>query len=419
MARERDVSWIWIDTCCIDRRSSAELSEAINSMWKWYSTAQECYVHLADVFVTEDERSLLRGGLDLMDEDEYNSEQLNRDAETRNLIKIEQCILLKFEKSQWFTRGWTLQELLAPQRLHFFSAEWEYMATKGDDGPIDRAVSPVTKIPAAILNSRTLLGDTSVAQRMSWMSNRYTTRTEDKAYCLLGLFNVNMPLLYGEGENAWRRLQQEIIRTSNDESIFAWKRHLDFGPLNSLCLQETLAPGPAYFALCGQVEKRRSFIRPAYAITNRGLELRLTPTTAIELAKASKQDRERIILFPLNCVVKAPLSEDVKRLSDEDIAEATRVHHDVFLLQHYGNTLATAMGEEYLTLRTEPYEASGKLSIDRPTFRWKRCALKFVRGIHEDYRRLGGDLVLLDEPMSINESTMSWISADETIYIEL
>ncbi|PMD17749.1 hypothetical protein NA56DRAFT_728306 [Hyaloscypha hepaticicola] len=116
----------------------------------------------------------------------------------------------EFRKSRWFTRGWTLQELLAPRDLRFFSRSWNIL---GDRCHLRDLVSEVTGIPPRHLGS---VNDASVAQRMSWASRRNTTRKEDLSYCLLGIFNANIPLLYGEGDKVFRRLQEEIIKQTND-----------------------------------------------------------------------------------------------------------------------------------------------------------------------------------------------------------
>lgn len=180
--------YVWIDTCCIDKSSSAELSEAINSMYQWYKQSQVCYAYLSDVkyapmAVVEQENSL-------------------------------------FRRSRWFTRGWTLQELLAPREVRFYSADWTFMGTsKGDR--TSKLLAAITGIQEAHLSGEHL-SRVNIAKRMSWASKRSTTRVEDMAYCLLGIFEVNMPLLYGEGERAFLRLQEEIMKSSEDRSIFAW-----------------------------------------------------------------------------------------------------------------------------------------------------------------------------------------------------
>ncbi|KAI0545021.1 heterokaryon incompatibility protein-domain-containing protein [Xylaria curta] len=182
------LAYIWIDTICIDKTSSAELSEAINSMFSLYEDAEICYAYLSDVSFDG------QGEID------------------------ESCL----RASRWFTRGWTLQELIAPSKLIFYSSQWVKIGTRDQLGVL---VSLITKI-----NSRYLIRERSlspkdrmtIAERLSWVSNRVTTRPEDIAYCLLGLFRINMPLIYGEGSNAWIRLQKELIAVSDDESIFAW-----------------------------------------------------------------------------------------------------------------------------------------------------------------------------------------------------
>jgi Heterokaryon incompatibility protein (HET) len=188
LARQDGWEYIWIDTCCINKESSAELSEAINSMYTWYGRAQVCYAYLVDV----------------PPDDPNNPNPPSRQ--------------LSFHQSRWFTRGWTLQELMSPSIVIFYDVEWEEIGTKAS---LRGIIAQVTGIAEnAILDGGRSY---SIARRMSWASNRQTTRGEDMAYSLMGLFGVNMPLLYGEGaRNAFIRLQLEIMKVSNDHSIFAW-----------------------------------------------------------------------------------------------------------------------------------------------------------------------------------------------------
>jgi hypothetical protein len=187
MALKDGFSYCWIDTCCIDKTSSSELSESINSMYRWYAGSCICYVYLSDVTKTSDAFSP-------EETTEYNY----------------------LEKARWFTRGWTLQELIAPALVEFYDRDWKKIGTKGSLIPwltnktgIDRGV--LEGIRPDLRN---------VALRMSWASGRETTRVEDEAYCLLGIFGVNMPLLYGEGHQAFRRLQEEILRIEEDYTLF-------------------------------------------------------------------------------------------------------------------------------------------------------------------------------------------------------
>lgn len=187
-ASDDGFGYIWIDSCCIDKSSSAELSEAINSMYAWYQRAGKCYAILDDVSAT--------------DEEGFES---------------------KFRSSRWFTRGWTLQELLAPKVMEFFGKDttgaWSLLGTRIS---LSRRIARITAIHINYLTMFQDVQDASVATRMSWAARRNTTREEDVAYCLLGLFGVSMPMLYGEGTQAFLRLQEEIIKVSDDQSIFAW-----------------------------------------------------------------------------------------------------------------------------------------------------------------------------------------------------
>ena len=129
----------------------------------------------------------------------------------------------QFRGSRWFTRGWTLQELIAPRHLVFLTREWKTLGTKLT---LADTVEDITNVDSSILLDKRPLADVSVAQRMSWASGRQTTRLEDEAYALLGVFGISMSPLYGEGERAFRRLQEEIMRRIPDQTIFAFGRLL-------------------------------------------------------------------------------------------------------------------------------------------------------------------------------------------------
>ncbi|KAM5546185.1 hypothetical protein V8D89_000311 [Ganoderma adspersum] len=187
VARENGYRYIWIDSCCIDKSSSSELSEAINSMYKWYGLARVCYAYLADV---------------------PQAPEADHQAEGS-----------RFHKSRWFTRGWTLQELIAPFNVEFLSKDW---APIGSKHALVELVESVTKINYKALLHVEPLNAFCVAQRLSWAANRETTREEDRAYSLLGIFDINMPTLYGEGNRAFRRLQEQIMQQIPDQSLFAW-----------------------------------------------------------------------------------------------------------------------------------------------------------------------------------------------------
>jgi hypothetical protein len=181
------LQYFWIDTCCIDKSTSDELSTAINSMFKWYRRATKCYVYLSDVSVPE---------------------QVS-DAAAFQITWAD-----AFRRSRWFTRGWTLQELLAPPSVEFFSNESKRLGSKIS---LEQEIHKITKIPVSVLRGQDI-SDISVDGRMSWAASRATTIKEDSIYCLLGIFGVFLPLIYGEGEaHARRRLEEEIQKQRGHE----------------------------------------------------------------------------------------------------------------------------------------------------------------------------------------------------------
>ena len=248
-ALAQHLQYVWVDTCCIDKTSSAELSEAINSMFRWYRNAEYCYAYLADV----------------------------RDPVYVPGAALEQPAS-GFRSSRWFTRGWTLQELLAPENLIFFSSGGREIGTKLE---LSEDISSITSIEERYLARIQSLSDASIAKRMSWVSRRKTTRTEDLAYCLLGIFDISMPLLYGEGDKAFFRLQEEIMKTSGDQSLFAWGyNQVDLQSDEGISSTET-SHGP--FATCPSQFQHSGHIVPdalepptsAFTLNNMGLQMNI------------------------------------------------------------------------------------------------------------------------------------------------
>ncbi|TFK82482.1 HET-domain-containing protein [Polyporus arcularius HHB13444] len=213
LVEKHGYEWVWIDTCCIDKMSSAELSEAINSMFRYYALAAICYGYLRDVTTAQFKYSLERLESDLIDP------------------HLRRRFYSPFYHSIWFERGWTLQELIAPRFFVFLSSSWEVIGTKAD---LAEWLQYRCDIPAAVLRLQISHTEFSIAQRMSWFQKRTTTRLEDEAYCLLGLFEIHMPPLYGEGRNAFRRLQEEIMKQSADTTLFAWEGHQESSPKECL-----------------------------------------------------------------------------------------------------------------------------------------------------------------------------------------
>ncbi|KAH8896884.1 HET-domain-containing protein [Thozetella sp. PMI_491] len=244
------LQYFWVDTCCIDKSSSAELQEAINCMFRWYQEAQVCYVYLSDVGA-------------------------RHTGPRRNLKPL--------QGSRWFTRGWTLQELLAPSTVEFYDSDWSRLGTRQMLAP---KISKITGISISYLCNRdadigVLLRNASIAERMSWAAVRQTTREEDVAYSLLGIFDINMPMLYGEGKNAFVRLQEEIIKRWDDQSLLAWRYTWDL-PWTNLRVPSdehhdgVLAKSPENFAGCGDIVPYKA-TRPgaAFFTPNKGLHITL------------------------------------------------------------------------------------------------------------------------------------------------
>lgn len=259
------IQWAWVDTCCIDKSSSAELTESINAMFNWYREAEICYAYISDWAPDVPVDTALRS-----------------------------C--------RWMTRGWTLQELIAPYSVQFFDRGWNL---RGDKHRLHDVLSTITGINDSVLkHPHNPLKDIPIARRMSWAARRTTTRVEDIAYCLLGIFDVNMPLLYGEGRKAFTRLQHEIIRASNDLSLFAWttmstppsrSRH----PIVRSSHTGILACDPSEFAKCGDFAGPTS-LRPhtEFSVTNNGLRIPNLLTLAVP-----KSTKNRCYVLPLNCTV--------------------------------------------------------------------------------------------------------------------
>ena len=215
LALKDGYTWIWIDSCCIDKSSSAELQEAINSMWRYYAESNVCYVYLADVPDAE-------AGWGSM-----------------------------FAESEWFTRGWTLQELIAPVCVEFYARDWAAIGTKFERY---EQIADITAIDPSVLVRQEDFDLFSTAERLSWAAHRNVTREEDEAYSLLGLFDVNIPLLYGEGrQKAFVRLQEAVYNSTADHSIFLFRHSLwrDSQPL--------LADSPTRF--CNRTECRSCLSR--------------------------------------------------------------------------------------------------------------------------------------------------------------
>jgi hypothetical protein len=262
--------YIWIDSCCIDKADAQEISEAINSMFHWYAEADVCYVFLSD----------------------FEAGDVDATA--------------GFREARWFTRGWTLQELVAPSEVHFFDANWQALGTRR---ALSTELARITGVDEALLRATTqakithLLRNTTAARKMSWAARRETSRTEDLAYCLLGLFEVNMPLLYGERSHAFIRLQEEIMKNSNDLSLFGWQ-----APANALSSRNPehvsqlhvhcrgiLAVHPREFADAARLSPSRDALaNPEFSMSNKGLRIAMP-------LRQLRGDAPNLFFMPLFC----------------------------------------------------------------------------------------------------------------------
>ncbi|KAI8634254.1 ankyrin repeat-containing domain protein [Xylariaceae sp. FL1651] len=271
-AEKDGFGYCWIDTCCIDKKNLVELSEAINSMFRWYRKASICYAYLADV--------------------------------PKNGTRQEQRVNLG--SSRWFRRGWTLQELLAPKIVQFYNMDWHLLGTKA---ALCSVLYKITGVPHRFLRGIADMQTASVAQRMSWAAQRETKRKEDIAYSLLGIFDVTMPMIYGEGgEQAFFRLQEQIMKKTRDDSLLAWgigspdstetvAARIDTGRI--------LAARPSDFANSGQIVPRNPSLMHPLEMSGGSLRVHLllsvgTGEKLIGLLNCGpKRDPTQVVGIPL------------------------------------------------------------------------------------------------------------------------
>ncbi|KAK1833626.1 heterokaryon incompatibility protein-domain-containing protein [Podospora conica] len=226
LAQSDGHEWAWADTCCIDKSSSAELSEAINSMYRWYAEATCCYVYLSDVKSGHAYSDDVKPGYFYLD-DVKSGRYVSPEYLKFSLAQLGLLSHNDLEWSRWFTRGWCLQELIAPRFLEFYDVDWKALGTKLS---LCSRIIARTGIPESVLLEPWCMDfqEFPAAARFSWASDRTTTRDEDMAYSLMGLLDVNMPLLYGEGgQKAFYRLQQEFLAQTEDLSLLLWTWNRD------------------------------------------------------------------------------------------------------------------------------------------------------------------------------------------------
>ena len=347
-AEEDGLGYVWIDTCCIDTTNLVELSGAINSMFRWYRQASICYAYLSDV--PSDDSPRKPGS--------------------------------KFQSSRWFKRGWTLQELLAPANLRFYNSEWHRLGTKGDMCAI---IEKITGIRRQFLLGIAELRNASVAQRLSWAAQRDTTRKEDLAYCLLGIFDVTMPMIYGEGgSQAFLRLQEQIMRTTRDDSILAWGLSLE-GPSSSGSTQITpgriLAAAPSDFVNCGHIVSRKNFATPSNSLDISGGSLRvylslLTTSTGetIGLLKCGPEhDTQKVVGIPLIAATSNEPSDEYIRPQGRCSTLLPNASSDVLVkVIHIRNEHQSRIEDRRHWLNVDTGEIDLELIDVEPQFRWHK-----------------------------------------------
>lgn len=347
-ARLNGIGHAWIDTCCIDKTSSAELTEAINSMFQLYASSVICYAYLSDLDPEGDV-----------------------DAENPRS---------QFARSRWFTRGWTLQELIAPKTVEFYDRKWNFRGTKAD---LSRAISAVTGIDGDVLRDSSALFQIPVARRMSWAAGRQTSRLEDNAYSLLGIFDVNMPMLYGEGEKAFLRLQEEIAKETNDLTLFAWQavksNEEDSSQSASQKYRGILAKSPAEFANLNDVVPRSDHkFNEEFVMTNKGLRI------SAELAKGSGGD----YILSLNCSKRGQPEQDIgiylkhhgasvyARDKPQEIAMAAEwqaVSHrkNIYITKNINRVISASVDRvRHNAIRCRHGFDNGSISVARPESLW-------------------------------------------------
>ncbi|KAI9168052.1 HET domain-containing protein [Paramyrothecium foliicola] len=334
-------NYIWIDTCCIDKKNPTELTEAINSMFTWYANASICYAWLSDYDASADE----------------------------SVSGLEKC--------RWFTRGWTLQELVAPAEVQFYDIRWCMFGTRTT---LAQALAAATGIDKRVLayndaasrDIHSLLREIPVARRMSWAANRQTSRLEDISYSLLGIFDVNMPLLYGEGHRAFVRLQEEILKDANDLSLLAW-----LSTDTTVGNGETgvFATSPSDFQHAGGLKLDAELrYNPEFSMTNKGLRI----TTTLEQPKAAGGS----LVMWLSCHFDRDPSQTVG-IYLEPLGGGVHVRvrsRELFLTERAQNLANSAPNQLYIAKHVHPAKVQAVAPVEitnRPRIRFEFALEKF------------------------------------------
>lgn len=349
LAHRKGLAYCWIDTCCIDKSSSSELSEAINSMYSWYQRAQICFAYLADI-----------------------------------------SDVSELAQSDWFSRGWTLQELIAPGDVVFRNRDWDWI---GNRYGLRQEIASITGIDQALLEGERCLDWYSNAQIMSWAAHRTTSRREDEAYCLLGLFRVNMPLLYGEGSDAFRRLQETIMTRMEDNSLFLWgceaSEHSDQIGHSSI-----LAPSPRQFEGCNDIGKGLSAQRILFEVSNQGVMVSLHRSydedglgKLLQMAEEHQLARSRVLQNPLGLTIPLGVYKKSAWQGDQDLIR--RESYFLQLILEFGKWRRIGVVSRYselFWLDTLRYQGLRFFALSKD---YVRICLHHVRNSQRDDSLLG------------------------------
>lgn len=337
-ARGQGLRWLWVDSCCINKSSATEEAESINSMFRWYRDARVCITYLSDV------RSGVSAGPPAYQETVAAEEPSMKKDPAQQTPVADQHVFDRCDRpghpSEWFSRGWTLQELLAPRDMDFYDTDWKFIGTKNT---LAAHISRITGIDADYLTGARHFRRACIATKMSWAAGRTTTRAEDVAYSLFGLFGVSLGPQYGEGGvGAFMRLQGELLATTEDESLFAWRMPGPPAAGDGYDVERSseaawrsgewglLAPSPGWFRGCGGVtieapRGAKVIQRPARAfhMSRQGIVIPIMPSGEmnryklilflspfllvgaipvwIYVAKKMRKKAEGGVLFTLNC----------------------------------------------------------------------------------------------------------------------
>jgi hypothetical protein len=339
-AAQDNLQYFWIDTCCIDKWNLSELSKSINSMFQWYKNATRCYVFLSDVSVSTATEPVQRSDWEA-----------------------------SFRKSVWFTRGWTLQELIAPVSVEFFSCEEHLIGNKPS---LDQLIHEITGIPLAALRNRPL-DQFTTSEREKWAENRRTTEAEDTVYCLLGILGISMPTAYGEGkESALRRLQAEVEAASSAPSIIPFSRNESF-----VGCELQLAKLEAKLFSNGQTTSTLAIVGPGGTGKSQ---------LALEVAHRTRQNNKNCSVFWIDASDKGSLYQSyagiAQKLSilggDDDLADMKQVVRRCVAEMSTRQCLLIFDNAEDTTLRSSSSSATEAAELAECLPQSKMCSAIFT-----------------------------------------